>query len=114
MYKANSQGSLFELEGGILTLVITETMLSEWTQDDPIRGVVSILVKYFPDLDQIVSLEVDESKVKQEARIHVVNASCFLSDRLFMARVWFMAIETILNRGRNSFTLRFPYIEGNE
>ena len=114
MYKSNDKGGLLELKNGVFSLIVTEKMLSEWDENMPIEGVVAILSRHYPEISIDLSIELDLVKTKEEAKNHVIYSSCYLSDRFFIARAWFMAVETLANRDKSRFRLRFHYMEGNE
>ena len=114
MYNCNDSGGLLELKNEVFSLIVTEKMLSEWDESMPIEGVVAILSRYYPEISIDLCSEIDQVKTKEEAKNYVIYGSCYLSDRFFIARAWFTAVETLSNKGKIRFRLRFHYMEGNE
>jgi hypothetical protein len=123
-YQNNAQGAQTSKNGEITTLVITESMLEEFHPDDlwklgmnelyKTQRVLEILNKYFQEVMGEMTVEVNLDEVKRQAYDAVLNTSARFSDPLYLARVWFIAVESVLNKGDVTFRLRFPYIEGNE
>jgi len=113
---ANNQGGMIQDQGGFQTLIVTESMLAEFEPSESnVTTAARILHSYFPEAIEARSLlNLDKEASKAQAYRHIIEAPSPLSDRLFMARVWFMTAETLLNRPVNRFKLRFPYIEGIE
>lgn len=124
MYEVNRNGALVLNKDGFLTLVVTEQILAEFDSMAPfmpesnheevsVWKAINVLAKYFPEAFE-PDIILDKNQIKKWALINVVEASTHLSDRYFIARVWMMTAESLLNRPVNRFNLRFPYIEGNE
>jgi hypothetical protein len=114
MFQKNEHGGEYSECDGVKTLIVTQHMLKEYNDENgPFFGVVSVILKYFPD----ILLDMNtycEGELNEAARDAILNSSTYRGDILYMTRVWFMAVETILNNKGVYFKFRFPYVEMNE